>query len=120
MFDWVVPAGFQDMVEPDKVAFNVDVRVIDRVTNACLRSQVDNDGRTVGFKDMIDECLIRDRTLDKQVLCFTGFSDLLDLGKAILLQGRIVVIVHVIETDNKARAYFFKKAHDKICADKSG
>ena len=38
-----VAAGFEDVVETDQVALDVDVRVVNGVADAGLRRQVDDD-----------------------------------------------------------------------------
>jgi len=38
MLYWIMTAGFQYVVETNQVTFDVDIRMIDRVPYACLRS----------------------------------------------------------------------------------
>ena len=100
-------AGFEDVVESDQVAFDVDVRVINGVADAGLSGQIDYDRRPVCCEHFVDEGFVCDAASD-------------DHAEAIFLELRIIVIVHVIEADHSAAGEFTAQAHDKVGADKAG
>ena len=85
-----VAAGFQNIVETDQVALDIDIRMIDRVADAGLRSQIDYDGWLVYCKHFVDKGFVRDTSFNKDVP--DGRVDRVDYAKAVLLELRIVVI----------------------------
>ena len=113
-----VAAGFQNIVETDQVALDVDVRMIDRVADAGLCGQINYDGRLVYCKYFVDKGLVGDTAFNKDVL--DGRVDRVDHAKAVLLELRIIVIVHVVEADHGAACEFAAQAHNQVCADKAG
>ena len=113
-----VAAGFEDVVETDQVALDVDVRVIDGVADAGLRRQVDDDGGLVYSEYFVDQGLVRDAASDENMP--DRGVDRVDHAKTVLLELRIIVIVHVVEADHSAAGQLAAKAHDKVGADKTG
>ena len=93
-----VTGGFQDVVETDQVALNVDVRMINRVADAGLRSQINYDRRLVYCKDFVYKGLVGDTSFNKDVP--DGRVDGVNHAKAVLLELRVVVIIHVVEADH--------------------
>ena len=113
-----VAAGFQNIVETDQVALDVDVRMIDRVADAGLRSQIDYDGWLVYCKHFVDKGLVGNTSFNKDVP--DGRVNRIDHAKAVLLELRVVVIVHVVETDHGTACEFAAQAHNQICSDEAG
>ena len=113
-----VAAGFEDVVETDQVALDVDVRVIDGVADACLRRQVDDDGGLVYCEYFVDQGLVRDAASDENMP--DRGVDRVDHAKTVLLELRIIVIIHVVEADYSAAGELAAKAHDKVGTDKAG
>ena len=113
-----VAAGFQNNVETDQVALDIDIRMIDRVADAGLRGQIDYDGGLVYCKYFVDKGLIGDTSFNKDVP--DGRVDRIDHAKAVLLELRVVVIIHVVEADHSAACEFAAQAHNQVCADKAG
>ena len=105
-----VAAGFEDVVETDQVALDVDVRVIDGVADAGLRRQVDDDGGLVYREYFVDQGLVRDAASDENMP--DRGVDRVDHAKAVLLELRIIVIIHVVEADHSAAGEFSAEAHD--------
>lgn len=112
-----VAAGFQNIVETDQVALNVDVRMIDRVADAGLCGQINYDGGFVYCKYFVDKGLIGDTSFNKDVP--DGRVDRVDHAKAVLLELRVVVVVHVVEADHGAACELAAKAHNQVCADEA-
>ena len=113
-----VAAGFEDVVETDQVALDVDVRVIDGVADAGLRSKVDDDGGLVYREYFVDQGLVCDAASDENMP--DRGVDRVDHTKAVLLELRIIVIVHVVETDHSPAGELAAKAHDEVGTDKAG
>ena len=97
-----VAAGFKNVVEPDQVALNVDVRVIDGVADACLRGKIDHDRGPVYCEYFVDKSFVCDAASDERI----------DHAEAVFLEFRIIVIIHVVEADHSAACEFAAQAHD--------
>ena len=65
MFDGVVAAGFEDVVETDEVGFDVDVGVIDAVADAGLGGEVDDEVWLFGFEELVYGGLVGEVALDE-------------------------------------------------------
>ena len=113
-----VAAGFQNIVETDQVALDVDVRMIDRIADAGLCGQINYDGGLVYCKYFVDKGLIGDTSFNKDVP--DGRVDRVDHAKAVLLELRIVVIVHIVEADHSAACELAAQAHNQVCTDEAG
>ena len=113
-----VAAGFQNIVETDQVALNVDVRMIDRVADAGLCGQINYDGRLVYCKDFVYKGLVGDTAFNKDVP--DGRVDRVDHAKAVLLKLRVVVIIHVVEADHGAACELAAQSHNQVCTDEAG
>ena len=89
-----VPARLQDVVEPDHVALDVRIRVLDAVADTRLGCQVHDDIEVVFLEEAADEGLVGEVALDELVgVLWGGRGLLLDLAQAVLLERRIVVVV---------------------------
>ena len=115
-----VPAGLQNIVEADQVALDIDIRMIDRVTNACLSSQVHHNSGLVFGKYLIHQCLVCDRAADEDMLHRRSLRRILDQVQTVFLQCRIIVVAHIVKTDHSTRVHFIQKAEHQICTDESG
>ena len=113
-----VTACFEDVVEADEVALDVDVRVVDRVADAGLRREVYDDVRLVGVKGGVEQCFVSDAASDKN-MPDRGF-DRVDQAEPVLFELRVVVIVHVVEADHSPAREFAAEAHDEVGADEAG
>ena len=113
-----VTAGFENVVESDQVAFDIDVRVIDGVADAGLRSQIHYDRRPVCREHFVDEGLVSDAASDENVLDWR--IDRVDHAETVFFELRIVVIVHVVEIDHSAAFEFAAQAYDEVGAYKAG
>ena len=105
-----VAAGFKNVVEPDQVALNVDVRVIDGVADACLRGKIDHDRGPVYCEYFVDKSFVCDAASDEDVS--DRRVDRIDHAEAVFLEFRIIVIIHVVEADHSAACEFAAQAHD--------
>ena len=113
-----VAAGFEDVVETDQVALDVDVRVIDGVADTGLRRKVDDDRGLVDCKYFVDQGLVCDAASYENMP--DRGVDRVDHAEAVLLELRIIVIVHVVEADHSAAGELTAEAHDEVGADKAG
>ena len=89
-----VPAGLQDVVEPDHVALDVGIRILDAIADTSLCREVHDDIEVVFLEEIIDESLIGEVAFDELVgMVRGGRGLLLDLAQTVLLERRIVVVV---------------------------
>ena len=68
MLHRMMPAGFQNVVEPDQIALNVDIRMINAVAHTGLCGQVHNHSRGVSAEDILNQRFVRNGTTDEDML----------------------------------------------------
>jgi len=90
-----VPAALEDVKEADEVGVDVRVGVLDRVADSGLGGEVDDDAEAVRGEEGLHLAAIGkvDADKDEAVLLFKP----LESG---LLEGRVVVVVEVVEADD--------------------
>ena len=94
VLDGMMPASLQDVVEPDHVALDVRIRVLDAITDTGLRGEVHDDIKVVFLEELVDEGLVGEVALDELVGMLRGGRGLLlDLAQTVLLERRIIVVV---------------------------
>ena len=115
MLHRIMAAGFQNVIEADHVAFNISIRVGDRVTNTRLGTQIDHNIRMILLENAVDQLFICKVALNKGVIC-----KLLQLCKASFLDANIIIIVHVVQTDYLGIRLSGQDTLGKVGADKTG
>ena len=94
VLDGMMPASLQDVVEPDHVALDVRIRVLDAIADTRLSGEVHYDVEMLFLKETVDEGLVGEVALDELVgMPFGGVGLLFDDAQAVLLERRIVVVV---------------------------
>ena len=94
MLHRMMPAGLQDVVEPDHIALDVGIRVLNAIADTRLSGEVHDDVEVVFLEELVDEGLVGEVALDELVgMVRGGRGFLLDLAQAVLLERRIVVVV---------------------------
>lgn len=89
-----MPARLQDVVEPNHIALDVRIRVLDAIADTGLSGQVHDDIEMVFLEEAVDESLVGEVALDELVgVPCGGVGLVLDLAQAVLLERRIVVVV---------------------------
>ena len=61
-------AGFEDIVEANDVALDIDIGVIDAIAHTGLGGEVHHDVEAVLGEQLIYQCLIGDATLHKLII----------------------------------------------------
>ena len=121
MLHRMMPAGLQDVVEPDHVALDISIRILDAIADTGLSGQVNDDVEVVFLEEAVDEGLVGEVALDEFVGVTFGLRGLLlDHAQAILLERRIVVVVQVVETNDAQRLLAFEESQDQVRADEAG
>lgn len=91
-----VTACFQNIVEADKVGLDIGIRIGDAIAYACLCREIDDDLWFVLCKELVNERTVGDIALDEGKI-----GELLQLRQAVHLQTRVVVVVHIVDTNNR-------------------
>ncbi len=121
MLHRMMPASLQDVVEPDHVALDVRIRVLDAITDARLSCKVHDDIEVVFLEEAVDEGLVGEVALDELVGMPFGLRGLLlDLAQAILLERRIIVVIEVIEADYAERLLGIQEPQHEVGAYEAG
>lgn len=116
-----MPAGLQDVVEPDHVALDIGIRVLDAIADTGLSRQVHDDVEVVFLEEFFDEGLISEVAFDELVgMPFCGVGFLLDLAQAVLLERRIIVVVQVVKTNDVERLLAFKEPQNEVRPNEAG
>jgi hypothetical protein len=110
-----VPARLQNIVKTDNISLNVRVRIRDGVTNPRLRCQIHNNLWAIRVKNFFDRRLVRNAFLHKYKI-----RKCRKLRKTALFQTHIVIIIHIVYSDNSRRRHFLQKPLRKIAPDKAG
>lgn len=95
MFHRIMAAGFENVVEANHVALDVSVRVRDGITNTCLCAEVHHNVRVILLKNTVNEGLVCQITFYKGIVL-----KLLEFCQTFLLDTDIIVIVHVVQSDD--------------------
>ena len=116
-----VPTRLQDVVEPDHIALDVRIRVLNAIPDPGLRREVHDDIEVVLREEPVDERLVGKVALDELVGMLQGGRGLLlDLAQAVLLERRIIVIVQVVEPDDAERLLAIQEPQDEVRSDEAG
>lgn len=86
MLDGIVSARLQDVVEPNDVALNVHIRILDAVANTRLGGQIDYYLGLVLLEQFVDELPVRNASLNRDVLDARRLG-LLQFLEPVLLQA---------------------------------
>ena len=105
----IVSAGFQDVIEPQHITLDVSIRVGDGIPYSRLRAEVDHDVWMVLLKDAVNQGLVRQIALDKGVIL-----KLLKFSQTRFLNSNVIVVVHVIQTDDLRVRLCSKDAFRKV------
>ena len=121
MLHRVITAGFENVVKTDEIALNIHIRICYRITHARLRRKI-HDDFGVGFrKDFLNERLIREIPFyECPFASLLGLGKLFNLGKTVFLDGNIVVVIHIVKSNEIYTAYGIQKLRHKVRANKSG
>ena len=116
-----VPAGLQDVVEPDHVALDVGIRILDAIADTRLSCEVHDDVKMVFLEEAVDEGLVGEVAFDELVSMPFGCDGfLLDDTQPILLERRIIVVVQVVKANDIERLHAFEESQHEVGADKAG
>ena len=94
--------------------------MVDRIADAHLRSKVHDDCGLVFRKNVVDQRFIGNRAPDKDVPGERSLSRFFDQIETVFLQRRIIVVVHIVERNDRAAGELLQQPEHQIRADKAG
>ena len=115
MLHGIIAAGFQNVIEANHVTLDVGVRVGDGVTHTSLSTQIDHNIRMVLLKNAVDKYLVRKVALDKGIV-----FKFLKLRKASFLDANVVIVVHVVQTNDLGIRLGSQDTLGKVGANETG
>lgn len=111
----MVTAGFQDIIEADKVALNVSIGIGDAVADSCLSGKVHDNGNLVFREDFLHCVFVSDGGMNKSPVAMQGFY----FFQPLILDVDIVVVGDGIDTDNLDVLDIAEKPLDEVATDKA-
>ena len=119
MLDGEVTAGLQDVVKTYQVRLDVSIGVGNRIAHTGLSSQIDNHLGLVFAEDGIDGSLVGDVAFDK-LPGRTLWNCVVQFPEPELLQGHVVVVVHIVDTNDCGTLSVFEQTFHQVAANESG
>ena len=113
MLHLMMAAAFENINEADQIAINVSVRILDRIANASLRSEMDDFVEAFFGKQFLHPGTVGHIKFDKAE---AGQGS--QAFEAVFLERNLVVIVEIVEADNLIAAC--QQAQRGGHADKAG
>ena len=110
-----VTTGFENVIETNKVTLNIGIRIGNTVTNTSLCRKINHHIKVIISKKPINKSLVRKVTLDKGVVL-----ELLKLRQTGLLDADVIIIVHVVQTNDLGIRLSGQDTFGKVGADKTG
>ena len=119
MFYRMASTGLKDVVEADDVALDVDIGVFDAIAYTCLGGKVNNNIELILCKKLVNQFTVSDVALDELVIDGRRLR-LVQFSEAILLEGRIIVVVEVVNAHDGPFLHVLEKALDQVGTNESG
>ena len=88
----MMTASLQDIVEADKIALYIGIRICDGITDTGLCCKVYNDRNLVFIEDLLHCILVSNRRVDKCPVAAEG----LDFAQALVLYIDIIIISYAV------------------------
>ena len=85
MLHRIMPARLQDVVEPDDVALNIHIGILNAIAHASLDSQVHHNIELVFLEQFINQFAVGNASLHELVIDI-GWFGLIQLAKTVLFE----------------------------------
>ena len=115
MFHRIMPAIFQNIIKADHIALYVCIWINNRVTDTRLSSKIDHNIRVILLKDAVNKRFVCKIPLDKGVV-----FEFLEFSQTCFFDSDIVVVIHVIKTNDLSIWFCGQDTLGKIRADEPG
>lgn len=116
MLDGMMTTGFENVVEPQHIAFDISIRVGDRITHARLRGKVDDKIEVEVSKQLFYQSLVRDVAFDEGKRLPVPRQHL----KPFFFQRDIVIVGNRVEADDMDAGKLLDQCFGKMAADEAG
>lgn len=110
-----VAAGFEDVIETDEVSLDIGTGVGDAVTYTGLGSEVDYNLGFVLSKEAVNQLFVGNVAFNKGEV-----GILRQLGEALFLKTHVVVVVHIVDSDNYGVIVTLVYGFNQVGADEAG
>lgn len=115
MLNFVVTASLQDIVETNKVALYVSVRIGDAVADSSLSGKIHDNGNLVFREDFLYCVFVCDGGVDKSPIPMQGF----DFFQTLILDVDIIVVGNRIDSNYLDVLDIVEESLDEVAADKT-
>lgn len=115
MLDLMVTASLKNIVETDKVALDISIRIGDAVAASCLCGEVHNYGNLVSREDFLYSILVCNGGVNKSPIPMLGF----DFFQTLILDVDIIVIGERIYSNYLDVLDIVEDSLDEIATDKA-
>ena len=126
MIHMMMTTTFEDIIEPDEVRLDVGIGIGNRVTHACLCSQIHHYRRLVFGEEVIEQLLVSNVSLDKFPILLPFVLAGMKLGRQVIqlletleLDVHVVVVVEAIDTNNPNIGHVVEQTPDEIGPDET-
>ena len=109
MFYWIMSTCFKDIEKSNHITFNIGIWICNRITHTSLCTQIDNNIWIILLENTVNKLFICKIALDKSIV-----FKLLKLCKTSLLNTNIIVIIHIIKTNNLRVCFSSQNAFCKV------
>ena len=92
----IVPARFENIEKPPKVAFKICMRVDEGIPHACLGSQIDDAGKLIFGEQLVDCVGVLQGNLP-EVKIWKLFQQI----KPRVLEADVVIVIEVVDPSNR-------------------
>ncbi len=111
-----VSTGFQNVVKPDEVTFDVGIRIGNAVSDTSLCCQVYNDGGFIFVKQTDDDLPICNRVVNEH----KSITKLFQTFQSVIFKSNIIIVGDAVNTDYSQICIVCQKPFGKIRSDKAG
>ena len=95
-------AGLQNVVEADEVGLDVGIRICNGIPDPCLRGKIYHKLRLLLSKQLLHRLCVRNVPANKFPPALILLRRSADLRQSPVLDGRIIIVVQIIDSDNPA------------------
>ena len=97
-----MPAGLQNVVKADEVGLDVGIRICNGIPDPCLRGKIYHKLRLLLSKQLLHRLCVRNVPANKFPPALILLRRSADLRQSPVLDGRIIVVVQIVDSDNPA------------------
>ena len=119
VLDFIVAAGFQDVIETDEVALDIGIWIRDGIADTCLSREIHDNSEMVFLEQAVDSCLVGEIPFYECPLFACRISECFDFFKALVLDIDVVVISDGVEANEFGTVVVGQQLLAEVASDKS-